>query len=98
MHPHFKTRAFSEFSYFRRFLDVFLKLNTVNEILTIYYQLTRQSSLDRHPYLVFYDKVQFFGLGLGRAKIQVWRFGPKMNTIVAFTTTHHDELFDQFQT
>ena len=41
------------------FLDVFLKLNTVNEILTIYRQLTRQSSLERHPCRVFYDKVEF---------------------------------------
>ena len=47
-------------SWFLWFLDVFLKLNTVTEILTIYRQLTRQSSLDRHPYWVFYDKVEFW--------------------------------------
>ena len=42
------------------FLDVFLKLNNINEIMTSYRQLTRQCSLDRHPYWVFYDKVEFW--------------------------------------
>ena len=38
----------------------FLKLNAVDEILIIYSQLTHQSYLDRHPYQVFYDKVEFW--------------------------------------
>ena len=54
-----KIRAFSDITYIRRFLDVFLKLNTLNEILTICCQLTRQSFLDRHPCRVFYDEVEF---------------------------------------
>ena len=32
------------------FFDVFFKPDAVNQILTIYRQLTRQGSLDRHPY------------------------------------------------
>ena len=42
-----------------KFLDDFQKLNTLNEILTICRQLTHQSSLDRHPCWVLYDKVEF---------------------------------------
>ena len=35
-----------------------------------------------------------------RNKIQqeLFRFGPKMNTKIAYNTTHHSKLFDQFQT
>ena len=43
---------------FDSFFDVFFKMSTVNLIPTIYRQLTHQSSLDRHPYWVFYDKVE----------------------------------------
>ena len=43
---------------FQRFLDFFLKLNTISGILTIYRQLTCQSSFDRHPYWPFYDKFE----------------------------------------
>ena len=59
----FKIIAFSEFSYFLRILDVFLNMNTLNEILTICRELTRQNSLDRHPYWVFYEilKMAVFG-------------------------------------
>ena len=51
----FRIHLFSE-------VFVFFKLGTINEILTIYrlltHILTRQSSLDRHPYWVVYDKVE----------------------------------------
>ena len=51
-HSVFRIHLFSEV------LDVFLKLSTINEILTIYRRLTDQTSLDRYPYWVFYNKVE----------------------------------------
>ena len=48
---------------FLLFLGNFLKMEAVNQILTIYHQLTRQSSLARHPYRVYYEilKIAEFG-------------------------------------
>ena len=58
------------------FLEVFgrfLKLINVNEILTSYRQLTRRSSLDRHPYRVFCDKDRFcLFKGLVRFSTDLW--------------------------
>ena len=54
-------------------------------------------------YITLLKQCKLFSLGLGRSKVLVFRFGPKMNTKVAFNTHHtpptnHTKLFDQFQT
>ena len=87
-------------------VKVFLKLNTVNETLTSYRQLTRQSSLDRHPCRVFYDKVEFW---LFNGLVRFWGPNPvRLKTQFQFGTSgifysyintnncKGGELFDHF--
>ena len=68
-------------------------------MVLLWYCLPMRSSWDTLLFIYGDATLQhfnLFSLGLGRSQRPI--LGPKMYTKVAFNTTHHTKLFDQFQT